>query len=314
MHTSIHAELNTPSPPLWLILCTGISKYSCVGCMHCIMQFNKSLFLVYEHLIYPGEATHSGVLQTKFGNIMATCLQQLQQCQVSVHAVRDTIITVFFQEDRNNELCESFIGAGDIDDIFITLTVHGLWDYRNIFVLKEFGKMLESPKVTDELDMYKEALDSYNLSNEVGTQVREIIPPANLFEWFKVTLEASTQMEEKNMKNISYLSASIAERLGLNMAVFLLKTIINCPFEVTWFIPTSSTKEIQNSFSNHEEWFKAQNVIKVELKKYGLLPSIMVCGRIHIILNHIRLFVVTLHCLQRFHRNVDHWGFNVAMY
>ena len=253
--------------------------------MHWIMQFLP----IYQHLISPGETTHSGVLQTKFGNIMETCLQQLQQCQVPVCKVKTIIITVFFQEDRKNELYESFIGAGDIDDIFITLTVHGLWDYRNIFVLKEFGKMLESSQVSDELDMYKEALDGYNLSNEVSTQVREIIPPANLFERFRVTLEASTQMEEKNMKNISHLSASIAERLGLNMAVFLLKTIINCPFEVTWFIPTASTKGIQNCFSNHEEWFKAQNVVKVELERFGLLLSIKVCRRIHIILSHIRL-------------------------
>ena len=203
---------------------------------------------------------------------MNCCLNLLEQHQITVEQIKCIAIGVFCGNDESH-LNAVFADVKDTADVFDALTVHGLWDYQNFAVLERFFDVLlnESPNC---IVKYREALSWCPLSNFVSTKQDDIIPPDDLFEKFAVSFGDTVTVEEQYVSYVSQLTASIANELGINTAVFLLKTITNSPFEITWFFPMWHSKQIWNNAFDHMEWFSSQSVVSVTI---GTDPPIKVC-------------------------------------
>ena len=212
------------------------------------------------------------LFQRDFGSKVNCCLNLLEQHLFTVERVKCIAIGVFCANDESH-LNEVFAGVKDTADALDALTVHGLWDYQNLAVLERFFDVLsnESPNC---IVKYREALSCCPLSNVVSTKLNDIIPPNNLFEKFAVSFADTVTVEEQYISYVSQLTASIANYLGINTAVFLLKTITNSPFEITWFFPMWHSQQIWDRTCDHKEWFSRQSVVSVTI---GTDPPIKVC-------------------------------------
>ena len=196
-------------------------------------------------------------LQQKFGQLIQSCSHFLLH-NMKLERVKNVAIQEFAPE-QSCELNAILDESEDVDELFITLTVHGLWDYQNCDFLAQVIKKL-APPFSKQIELYKRRLQSLSLSDVCNLD--EIIPhsPQLSFEKLTVVMKPSISMKEQHVSYVSKLSASIAEHLGLKLAVFLLKAITSEPFMLTWFIPKDALRDIEN-VSHNKEWCNTMDIL-----------------------------------------------------
>ena len=210
------------------------------------------------------------VLQKKFGQLIQSCFQQLK---LSIDQVKCIAIENLCQEETNS-LYDILFNVEDIDDLFITLTVHGLWDYQNCELLSNFFNR-SSPTPSNEMVKYKESLNCCRLSDVANITVSEIKPLNLPFEQFTVEMDATVSMGEHRVLYVSKLTASIAGYLGLNLTVFLLKAISRCPFAITWFIPAEVCNKVKQCHMSSEcRWVTDNKMVGIKLGECDLFGKV----------------------------------------
>ena len=204
------------------------------------------------------------VLQRKFGKLIQLCSRYLLENEKTVKLERVKNVAIEeFAPQQSCELNAILDKNEDVDELFITLTVHGLWDYQNCDFLAQVTEKL-APALSSQIQEYKKRLQLCPLSEVCNLD--EIIPhaPELNFAKFTVEMKPSISMKEQCVSYVSSLSASIAQHLGLKMAVFLLKTITNEPFRLTWFFPKDAESEIEHLICN-KKWYDTMDILNATL-------------------------------------------------
>ena len=228
-----------------------------------------------------------GVLQKDFAKIMDMCFCQLQENKASFEGVKSFTIGTFCPQELADGKFDLFADTEDVDDIFSILTKQGLWDYQNYKLLKMIIKhsLNNDQDLSGAISKYEEELSCYNDNTAViAVDHRErgssrIIPPLHLFEEF--TIELQITFKEERIAYVTKLSAAVASKFTLDLAIVLLKKITNNPAAITWFIPNVFSKKVCDQFDQHKNWLIEEKVVHVQLGKEILLDK-KVCIQLNV--------------------------------
>lgn len=182
-----------------------------------------------------------GSLKGQFGKLLKNCLDKLQGKGISV----DEVKCIVREEYTADGVCciQSLLDESeDIYDIFISLTVHGIWDCINPSLLKKisFTLLTKENEICEQVTEYIRKQSSLSLCNFLRVGLSGIRPP--LISFVNCTAQIDLPEGEINSFIISSLSCSIKNHLDVRKDVLLLKVITKNPWKLTWIIPKAFLK------------------------------------------------------------------------
>ena len=204
------------------------------------------------------------MLQREFGNLLNECFQNINEKSISTEEVKKLAMGMF------SLLSGVFDDAETPDDIFITITIHGLWDYLNYEPVNIIAMNLSLEKCVLKIKKYKESLQCCYLSDIISLKQSDIAPLDLQFMKFSVRIRASIKLQVERVEFVSKLSTAIASHIGLNLTVLLLKSITKDPFIITWFLPAQDF--VIDKICKDSQWLHDRNIIDTDFD-HKVIPS-----------------------------------------
>lgn len=211
-------------------------------------------------------------LQLKFAKATNECFQQLEQDGIQFQQVRSFITSIYSTKDtgiQERQIDELLDNDEDLDDIFTTLSQHGLWDYQNYLLLKKIVMQFlsENAQIQAVLRQYEKEITCYQTSTtilhacELHLVENENSPPKHMFEELNVKFGVTS--ENMHLNYITDLSISLARRFELVPEALLLKKFTQQPLIVKWLVPTLFCKRIsdQSQIPSNAKWLEEKKVL-----------------------------------------------------
>ena len=211
------------------------------------------------------------VFEHKFSAATNQCYQELEGREISFEEIKRVVTDTFDPEDTckgEGHIADLFLSVDDVDDIFRTLTKHGIWDFQNYLLLKKITTYFASTSVQlcgvlskyeDDLTQYQKETMTLDICN---LQDQEVVVNG-IFQVLNVKLSRSAK--EFCLHQVTDLSKSLANRFSLVPAVMLLKRVTKPPLTIMWYIPALLCKKISDLIPSDQKWLKEKNIVYMEL-------------------------------------------------
>lgn len=229
--------------------------------------------------------TEPRVLQTMFIKATNQCYRAIEESDTDFEEFKLFVTDKFCPQNthiKQRHINELFAADEDFDDMFRTLTQHGLWDYQNSLLLRNITKkyLSKNTELTEFMRIYGEAIAGYRektaifdacelqLAKELPVEMNS--PLESYFAKWNVKLESEITHEQLN--HITDLSLSLASEIGLAPEALLLKKLVRNPLTVMWLVPTLFHQKVCDQMSQNQEWLKNKKVTYMALEECVLYP------------------------------------------
>lgn len=230
-------------------------------------------FCIHAALKSPVHAMNQcAIFEHRFSEATNQCYQELEGKEISFEEVKKVVTDTFYPEDtckgEGHDITDLFLTDDDVDDIFRTLTRHGIWDFQNYLLLKKIITYFASTstqlcgvlsKYEDDLTQYQKETMTLDVCN---LQDQEVVVNG-MFQVLNVKLSRSA--EEHCLHQVMDLSKSLASMFSLVPAVMLLKKVTKPPLTIMWFIPMFLCKKMSELIPSNWKWLKEKSIVYMAL-------------------------------------------------
>ena len=173
--------------------------------------------------------------------------------------------------------------AASLQEIFLALSEHGLWDYLNYYLLqsiieafarddKELNSMMEqyqkdltghilTLRIQTFLDATKHPIATSHSDNEVASLQQD-------YELFrKLTAKCEVNVTNHTLGYVVDLWRSLAKQFALPQPAMILHDIAKGCIDITWLIPANMVKYITQMAQETTNMFAEENVRRVALEE-----------------------------------------------
>lgn len=208
-------------------------------------------------------------LQKRFAEAAYHCCQKLEKSGVSFEEVRKVVTDTLYPRDICEEaehMNELFATDHDIDDMFETLTKHGLWDCQNYLLLKSIITKLanENEHLHGVLRKYEVDLTCYQKSATTFDACDILGKHDSVNHSFReLTMELGSPAN--NLHYVTDLTNSLVDQFCLVPELVLLRKVTKNPFTITWFVPALLSKKVTVKIPSNQMWLEEKSVVCMKI-------------------------------------------------
>ena len=187
--------------------------------------------------------------------------------------------------------------AKSLDDIFLALSKHRLWDYLNYYLLQSIIEQFASDddELNGMMEQYQKDLTGYILTLRIQTYLdathfehpiattdteisadEEVITslPLQQKSMFFKQLIAKCEVNVTNhtLNYVIDLWRSLAKQLALPRPAMILHNIAEGCIGITWLIPANLVKHVTQMARESANMFAEENVLRVTLEEQCIYP------------------------------------------
>ena len=233
------------------------------------------------------------MIRYKYASLLRLALCVLQGKNIDMSIFRVFLAALYSPEEESRAVDSSrFISevlgrAQNLGEIFQSLLLQGLMNYKNFYVLRSIINEYARGEMKEKLDEYEEALAGFALVTKIQDYLNAELkeseqskPDPKLLDELSVKVKAN--VTDRTMKYISELWDSLAYRIKVPVTALPFHRVAKGCVEITWLLPFHLTHFATRRLQGSTEFFREENIIRVTIAGrcvYEELPPVQESAR-----------------------------------
>ena len=227
------------------------------------------------------------MIKGKFSILVTRSRKKLQNRKIDVDDVQTFLVTMYSSpksRDGSDTVTTVVESARSLDEIFRALSKHGLWDYRNYYLLqsiieafadddKELNGMMEQYQqdltghiLTLRIQTYLDATKHPIAMSDSDNSTDEVVPLQQDYTLFrKLTTKCEVNITNHTLSYVVNLWRSLAKQFALPQPAMILHSIAEGCIGITWLIPANLVEHVTQMARETTNMFAEENVLRVML-------------------------------------------------
>ena len=231
------------------------------------------------------------MIKGKFSILVTRSRKKLQNKDIDVDDVQTFLVTMYSSpdsKDGRDTVAMVVKSAASLQEIFLALSEHGLWDYLNYYLLqsiieafahddKELNGMMEQYQqdltghiLTLRIQTYLDATKHHIVMSDSDNEVSPLQQDYKLFR--KLTVKCEVNITNHTLGYVIDLWQSLAKQFALPRPAMILHDIAEGCIGITWLIPANLVKYVTQMAQETTNMFAEENVLRVTLEEQCIYP------------------------------------------
>ena len=163
----------------------------------------------------------------------------------------------------------------NISEMFEMLTVEGVWDFMNYYLLESIIEEYGDDRTKAMMEQYKQDLTGYLLVTKIKDHLDAVdlehptrrilpIPQEELFSLLTTKTEG-VNISDHTLKYVKDLWESLRKQFSLPKHILVLYKIGDGCLEITWCIPSKLAAYVVRKAKESEDYFREQQFLRVSV-------------------------------------------------
>ena len=223
------------------------------------------------------------MIKGKFSILVTKSRKKLQNRKIDVDDVQTFLVTMYSSlnsKDGSDTVTTVVESAKSLDEIFRTLSKHGLWDYLNYYLLQNIIEQFagDDKELNGMMEQYQEALTGHILTLRIQTYLDatkhpiatsdsdnladEVVPLQQNHKLFtNLTAKCEVNITNQTLSYVINLWRSLAKQFALPRSAVILHDIAEGCIGITWLIPNNLVEHVTRMARETTNMFAEENVL-----------------------------------------------------
>ena len=230
------------------------------------------------------------MIEEKFSTLVTKSCRRLQSRKIKIRFkdVKMFLITMYSSpksRDGSTIVAAVVKSAASLEEIFLALSEHGVWNYLNYYLLQSIIKVFahDDKELNSMMEQYQKDLTGYILTLRIQTYLDatkhpiatsgsdntdEVVPLQQDYELFKkLTAKYEINITNHTLSYVIDLWQSLTKQFALPRPAMILHDIAEECIGITWLIPANLVKYVTKMAQETTNMFAEENVLRVTLEE-----------------------------------------------
>ena len=233
------------------------------------------------------------MIEEKFSTLVMKSCRRLQSRKIKIRFkdVQMFLITMYSSpksKDGSTIVAAVVKSAASLEEIFLALSEHGLWNYFNYYLLQSFIKVFapDDKELNRMMEQYQQDLTGHILTQQIQTYmdathlehpmvtsdseilVDEIITlQRNRALFKKLTAKCRINVTNHTISYVIDLWESLVKQFALPRPAMILHDIAEGCIGITWLIPANLVEYVTRMARKTANMFAEEQILRVTLEE-----------------------------------------------